>query len=157
MANKASILVISGELEKACVAFNIANAAAASGMEVVMFFTCWGVNIVKKKGRRLKGDSWMNRLMNLTTSGVDRLPLARFHFLGLGSWMMRRLMKARNIQSIPEMMADARELGVRFLVCDNPLAIMGLRKEDLIDEVEDIVGVATYINESAGADLTLFI
>ncbi|MDP2661671.1 MAG: DsrE/DsrF/DrsH-like family protein [Dehalococcoidia bacterium] len=158
MAGKASIVVFSNELDRACSAFTIANGAAASGMEVIMFFSCWGVNLVRKDGGAFRGDSPMNRLMRfLTRGGAARLRLSRFNFLGLGSWMMRRRMKAVNIQSIPEMMADARDLGVRFLVCDNPTAIMGLKKEDLIDEVEDIVGVATYIKESAGAELTLFI
>ncbi|HLE81577.1 MAG TPA: DsrE/DsrF/DrsH-like family protein [Dehalococcoidia bacterium] len=158
MARKASIVVFSDELDRACSAFTIANGAAASGMEVLLFFSCWGVNLVRKDGRAFRGDTLMNRMMNfITRGGAGHLRLSRFKFLGLGSWMMRRLMKAKNIQTIPEMIADARELGVRFLVCDNPTAIMGLKKEDLIDDVEDIVGVATYIKESAGADLTLFI
>lgn len=158
MAGKASIVVFSDELDRACSAFTIANGAAASGMDVTLFFSCWGVNLVRKDGRAFRGDNTMNRLMNfMTRGGAARLRLSRFHFLGLGSWMMRRQMKARNIQSIPEMIADARDLGVRLLVCDNPTAIMGLKKEDLIDGVEDIVGVATYIKESVGADMTLFI
>lgn len=66
-------------------------------------------------------------------------------------------MKAKRIQSIPEMIADARELGVKFVVCENPMDIMGLRREDLIDEVDDIVGAASYINETSGAEITLFI
>lgn len=158
LVRKASIVIFSDELDRACSAFTIANGAAASGMEVVLFFSCWGVNLVRKDGRAFQGNTPMNRLMNfLTAGGATRLRLSRFNLLGIGSWMMRRRMKAVNIQSIPEMMADARDLGVRFLVCDNPIAIMGLRKQNLIDEVEDIVGVATYIKESAGADLTLFI
>ena len=155
---KASIVIFSDELDKACAAFTIANSAAAAGMEVTLYFSCWGVNIVRRKGPLFQGDTLMNRLMSvLTRGGADALKLSRFHIFGLGSWMMRRMMKAKNIQSIPEMMADARELGVRFLVCDNPTAIMGLTREDLIDEVDDIIGAATYVHESAGAELTLFI
>jgi peroxiredoxin family protein len=158
MTQKVSIVVFSDELDKACAAFTIANAAAASGMEVTMFFSCWGVNILRRKEARFSGDDLMSRLMNfLTRGGADRLRLSRFHFGGLGSWMMRRRMKRKNLQSIPEMIQDARELGVRILVCDNPMAIMGLKKEDLIDEVDDIVGAASYINESSGAEITLFI
>jgi peroxiredoxin family protein len=89
--------------------------------------------------------------------GPDRLPVSRFNLLGLGGWLMRRRMRAKGIQSIPEMMADARDLGVRFLVCDNPMAIMGLRREDLIDEVEAVVGAATYVQEASGAEMTLFV
>jgi peroxiredoxin family protein len=75
--------------------------------------------------------------------GAEKLKLSRFDFFGFGSWMMRRMMRAKNIQSIPEMIADAKDLGVKFLVCDNPMAIMELKKEDLIDEVDEIVGAAT--------------
>lgn len=158
MAGKASIVVFSDELDRACSAFTIANGAAASGMDVILFFSCWGVNLVRKDGRTFRGDTTMNRLMNfMARGGAASLRLSRFNFLGIGTRMMRRLMKAKNVQSIPEMISDARDLGVRFLVCDNPTAIMGLKKEDLIDDVEDIVGVATYIKESAGAELTLFI
>jgi len=158
MPRKASIVVFSDELDKACAAFTIANAAAASGMEVTLFFSCWGVNVVRRQGPLFAGDTAMSRFMSfLSRGGAGRLPLSRFNFFGLGSWLMRRLMTAKNIQSIPEMMADAKELGVRFLVCDNPTVIMGLKREDLIDEVEDIVGAATYVHESAGAELTLFI
>ncbi|MDP2953115.1 MAG: DsrE/DsrF/DrsH-like family protein, partial [Chloroflexota bacterium] len=130
----------------------------ASGKEVTLFFSCWGVNIVRRKGASLAGDSPLTRLMNfLSRGGAENLPLSRFHFWGLGSWLMRRRMKAKNLQSIPEMMADARALGVKFLVCDNPMAIMGLKREELIDEVDDIVGAASYIELSAGAEMTLFI
>lgn len=158
MAEKVSVVLFSNELDKACAAFTIANAAAASGMEVTMFFSCWGVNVVRKKGARLSGDDPLSRLLNFfTRGGAGKLPLSKFHFFGLGSWLMRRRMKAKNIQSIPEMIADAKELGVKLLVCDNPMAIMGLKREELIDEVDDIVGAASYINESSGAGLTLFI
>ncbi|MBI4317501.1 MAG: DsrE/DsrF/DrsH-like family protein [Chloroflexi bacterium] len=158
MVKRASIVIFSDELDKACAAFTIANAAAASGMEVNLFFSCWGVNVVRRKGPLFQGDTLMNRLMSLLSrGGAEKLKLSRFDFFGLGSWMMRRMMKEKNIQSIPEMMADAKDLGVKFLVCDNPTAIMGLKREDLIDEVDDIVGAATYVHESAGAELTLFI
>lgn len=158
MADKASIVLFSDELDKACAAFTIANAAAASGMEVTLFFSCWGVNILKKKGVLFSGDGLFIKLMNfLTRGGAAKLPLSRFNFWGLGGWLMRRRMKAKGIQSIPEMIADAKELGVKLIVCDNPMAIMGLKREELIAEVDDIVGAASYINEASSAQITLFI
>lgn len=157
-ANKVSLVVFSQELDKACAAFTIANSAAASGMEVTMFFSCWGVNIVKKRGKAFSGDDFLSKTMNFfSPGGAARLPLSRFNFFGLGGWLMRRRMRSKKIQSIPEMMADAKRLGVKFLVCENPMDIMGLRREELIDEVDDIVGAASYINESSGAEITLFI
>lgn len=158
MAKRAAIVVFGDELDKACAAFTIANAAAASGMEVTLFFSCWGVNLLRRPDRAWVGDRLANRFLNfLTRGGAPRRPLSRFNFLGLGGLLMRRLMKEKNMQSLPELIADAKELGVKFLVCDNPMAIMGLRREDLIDEVDDIVGVASFIKEAAGAELSLFI
>lgn len=158
MARKVSVIVSSDDLEKVCAAFTIVNAAAASGLEVTMFFTCWGINILKKEGSLLQGDNLANRLMSLLTrGGASRLGLSKFNFLGLGGWLMRRQMAIKNIQSIPEMMADARELGVNMFVCDNPMDLFGLKKEDLVDEVEDVLGVASYINKSLGSEITLFI
>jgi peroxiredoxin family protein len=85
-----SIVVISDDLDKAFSAFNIANGAAASGLEVTMFFTCWGVNILKKKGSLLRGDNIVSKLMNfLTRGGASRLGLSKFNFLGTGCELFR--------------------------------------------------------------------
>ena len=158
MARKVSIVVFSNDLEKACAAFNIANGAAASGLEVTMFFTCWGVNVLKKRGSLLLGDNIVSKLMSfMTRGGASRLGLSKFNCLGLGGWLMRRQMAINNIQSIPEMMADARELGVNFFVCDNPMDMFGLKEEDLIDEVKGILGVASYVNKTLGSEIALFI
>jgi len=156
---KASILVVSDDLERACVALNAAVAAAASDMQVVMFFTCWGVKLVKRENLPpFRGDSIMNRALNfLNRGGASRLRLSRYHWWGLGSAMMRRHMARKGLMLIPDLIREAKELGVRFYVCENPLLIMGLKQEDLIDEVEDIVGVTSYISETAGCDITLFV
>ncbi|MDP6101581.1 MAG: DsrE/DsrF/DrsH-like family protein [Dehalococcoidia bacterium] len=162
MGNKMSLVLSTDHLDKVCAALTITNAAAASGMEVSILFTCWGINVVKRKGARPRGEGFLDRVVTaemniLYPSGSDRLPLSRFNFLGLGSWLMRRRMKAKGIQSIPEMLADATDLGVRYIACDNPMTIMGLRREDLIDEVEAVVGAASYIKEASDADITLFV
>lgn len=158
IANKASIVLFSDSLDRACAAFTIANTAAASGMEVSLFFSCWGVNLVRKKGAppRERG-LWPRLIRLLSPIGAHRLGPSRFNFWGLGGWLIRRRMRAQNIQSIPEMMTDAKELGVKFLVCENPIALMGLSREELIPEVDDIVGAASYIQDSSGAEITLFI
>jgi len=156
VGERAVIVVFSDELDRACAAFTIANAAAASGMEVTMFFTCWGVNLVRRKDRRLPGDDLLSRLLNfLNRGGAERRPLSRFNFWGLGARMMRRRMKKVNIQSLPEMIADARSLGVKFVVCDNPMFLFGLKKEDLIGEVDEVVGAATFVDLAADSRLTL--
>lgn len=156
MAEKVTIIIFSDDLDKACAAFNIAIGAAASGKEVILFFTCWGVNLVKKEGGPTKGDNLMTKLLNkMMKNGPRKLSPSRFNFFGLGGWMMRREIAARKMQSIPERMEEAKELGVRFFVCDQPMDLMGLRSEDLIDDVEKIVGVGTYIKEAAESQVNL--
>lgn len=158
MAERFCLVLSTDHLDKVFSAFNIANAAAASDMEVSIYFSSWGLNVVKRRGARPRGEGFLARLMSfLSARGADRLPVSRFNFLGLGGWMMRRRMKDEGIQSIPEMMADARDLGVRFIACNDPLAIMGLRREDLIDEVDTVAGTASYVLEASGAEITLFI
>lgn len=158
MAERLSLVLSTDYLDKVCPAFTIANAAAASGMEVTILFTCWGLNLVKRRGAHPRGEGFLARLMSFfAPRGPDRLPVSRFNFLGLGSWLMRRRMKATGIQSIPELMADARDLGVRFIVCDNPVAIMGLRREDFVDQVDAVVGATSYVQEASGAEMTLFV
>ncbi|MEE9202974.1 MAG: DsrE/DsrF/DrsH-like family protein [Dehalococcoidia bacterium] len=158
MADRLSLVLSTDHLDKVFSAFNIANAAAASGMEVSIYFSSWSLNLVKRRGAHPRGEGFLARLLSFFSArGPDRLPLSRFNFLGIGGWMMRRRMKAEGIQSIPEMMSDARDLGVRFIACDNPLAIMGLRREDLIDEMDAVVGTASYVQEASEADITLFV
>ena len=112
MAEKLFLVLSTDYLDRVCPAFTLANAAAASGMEVSILFTCWGLNLVKRPGARPRGEgplAWM--MSRLSVRGPDRLPISRHNLLGIGGWMMRRRMRAKGVQSIPEMMADARELG----------------------------------------------
>jgi len=156
MANKASIMVLNDHLDKACAALHIAIGAAASGMEVVMLFTCFGVNILKKPNVGYKGDDFRNKMMNfMTRGGMDKINPSKMSMMGLGRSMMKKLMKKKNMQSIPELLAEAKGLGVKIWVCDNPMHMMGLQKEDLIDEVDEIVGVFSYIKEASESEITL--
>ena len=158
MARKLSLVIFGDELDRACAALHIANAAAASGLEVMIFFTCWGVNLLKAEGRRWRGDNWISRLINLLAGGGTQRPsLTKFNFLGLGSWLMRRQMAYKNLQSLPELMADAHELGVQFYACDTPMDLFGLKAQDLIPQVEEVIGTASYVNKTLGSDTTLFI
>jgi peroxiredoxin family protein len=94
----------------------------------------------------------MNKMMK---SGPKKLNPSKFNFFGLGGWLMRREMAIKKIQSIPEKMEMAKELGVRFLVCDQPMTMMSLKREDLINDVEKIVGVGTYTKEVSESQVNL--
>jgi len=159
MADKATIVVFSGEFDKALAAFVIANGAAASGMDVTMFFTFWGLNLIKKDKGAIKGaTNWMQKMMGMMNrGGHSRLPLSKFNMGGAGKMMMKKIMKGQKVQSLDEMMADAADLGVKMIACKMSMDVMGVCKEDLIPEVSEIVGVATYINEGKNSKINLFI
>ena len=155
---KATIIVFSGELDKVLAAFNIAVGAASSGMEVAMFFTFWGLNVLKKKGLKLRGKSLKQKIMNLMNSSTaDSLPLSKFNMLGAGPVMMKSLMKDSRFPQLRELMKTAKELGVKFVACTTTIKMMGLTKDDFIPEVDSYAGVATYLNIAKNSKLNLFI
>jgi peroxiredoxin family protein len=156
MTEKVVLILFSDDLDKACAAFNVAIGAAASGKEVIMFFTCWGINLVKRENGPTKGDTLVSKMLNkMMKSGPKKLNPSRLNFLGIGGWLMRREMAIKKMQSIPEKMEDALALGVQFWVCDQPMQLMGLKREDLIDDVEKVCGVATYVKEVAESQVNL--
>jgi peroxiredoxin family protein len=158
MPKKVTLVVFSGDLDKALAAFNIAIGAASAGMEVSMFFTFWGLNIIKRSEGRIRSKGIMRRMLNLMNrGGSKRLPLSKFHMMGSGTWMMKRLMKDVKFPQLEELMAMAREMGVKFIACTTTMGIMGIGKEALILEVDSFAGVATYLAEAEEAKVNLFI
>lgn len=152
---KASIIVFSGDLDKAMAALVIATGAAASGMDVTLFFTFWGLNILKKGGA-WRGEGFMGKMFNLMARGGGAIGPSRLNMLGIGRWLMKRMMRQKNVRLPTELLSEARDLGVKFLACEMSMRVMGVRKEDLLD-VDDIVGVATYIQNASDSEVTLFI
>jgi peroxiredoxin family protein len=149
MAEKITLVVFSGEMDKAMAAFNIAIGAASMGMEVSMFFTFWGLNIIKKNEGLIKSRGLMRKMLNsMNRGGSKRLPLSRFHMAGLGKWMMDKLMREARFPSVDELIATAKEAGVKFIVCTNTMGVMGLSKEAFIPEVDSFGGVAAYLAEA---------
>ena len=158
MPEKVTLVVFSGELDKALAAFNIAIGAASMGMEVSMFFTFWGLNIVKKNEGLIKSRGIMRKMLNfMNRGGSKRLPLSKFHMLGLGKWMMGKLMRKVKSPSLEEMMALAKESGVKFIACTTTMGMMGISKEAFIPEVDSFAGVATYLAEAKEGRVNLFI
>jgi len=158
MAEKITLVVFSGEMDKAMAAFNIAIGAASMGMEVSMFFTFWGLNIIKKNEGSIKSRGIMRKMLNfMNRGGSKRLPLSRFHMLGLGKWMMSKLMRETKFPSVDELIATAKEAGVKFIACTNTMGVMGLSKEAFISEVDSFGGVAAYLAEAKEGRVNLFV
>jgi peroxiredoxin family protein len=158
MKEKATLVVFSGDLDKALAAFNLAVGAASMGMEVDMFFTFWGLNIIKRNDAPIKSRGLMRSMLNvINRGGARRVRLSKFHMFGIGTWMMKRLMKDIRFPQLEEMMDSAREFGVRFIACTTSMGIMGLAREDLIPEVDTVAGVATYLAEARESRVNLFV
>lgn len=160
MANDESITIIvfSGELDRALAAFNLANTAASMDMDVSMFFTFWGLGVVKK-GSLARGKmgllQWMMNLMN--RGGAEHLKLSRMNMLGMGKGAMESLMKKYRMPALGEMIDMAKAQGVKFVACTTSIALMGLTEEDFIEEVNEFAGAATYLDLASRGNVNLFI
>ncbi|WP_366922678.1 DsrE/DsrF/DrsH-like family protein [Metallumcola ferriviriculae] len=154
---KLSIIVFSGELDKALATMNIATGAAASGMEVTLFFTFWGVSMLKKKGPKKGASTILGKMFDkMLPGGPDKLPLSNLNMGGMGSKMMRKQMKSKKVQSLPEFLELAQELDIKMVACTMSMDVMEIPKEDLIDGIE-YGGVAAFLNEASESKFSLFI
>jgi peroxiredoxin family protein len=139
MANKATIIVHSGDMDKVYSALIIANGALSMGMEASLYFTFWGLKRLKK-------------------GGLDKGPLSKMNMLGLGKWMVKRKMQKASVVSLEKLLQDFKELGGKILACDMTMEIMGIKKEDLRDDlISEYCAVGTYMNEAKESTVTLFI
>lgn len=155
--SKLSIICMSGDFDKAIAIFTLASGAAAVNYEVNLFFTFWGLDIIKKKqGRGFIGKGILARFFNFLLGGRNNLPLSRLNFAGLSPVLMTGLMKDRNVATLPELFDAARALGVNFYACEMAMHVLGLERDDFIPDVKDILGVATFLELSKGGQ-TLFI
>jgi len=150
-----SIIVFSGDMDKVMAAFIIATTSAAMGRETTMFFTFWGLKAIQKGNYTGKG--FFGKMLGMMNrGGIERLGPSKFNFGGLGRWMFNKMMKDQNVTSLPELRQMAIDLDVKFHACLMSMDVMEISREDLIDEVDDIVGAATYC-EAALRGKTLFI
>ncbi|WP_048190231.1 DsrE/DsrF/DrsH-like family protein [Methanobacterium sp. SMA-27] len=137
--DKATIIVHSGDMDKIYSALIVANGALSMGMEASLYFTFWG-------------------LQRLQKGGLEKGPLSKMHFLGLGKSMIKSRMKKANVVSLEHLFKDFKELGGKVIACEMTMEIMGVSKEDLDQNLIDEYGaVGTYINEARDSKITLFI
>jgi len=156
--NKAkTIVVFSGDLDHAIAAFFIANGAASMGQQVTMFFTFWGLNMLRREDAAPVSKSLTEKMFDSALpKSADDLKLSQLHMAGLGTRMMKKIMQDRNIDSLPGLIKSAQALGVRLIACQTTMDLMGIRVEELLDGVE-VGGVATFINATDQANASLFI
>ena len=157
--DKLTIVMFSGDLDHALAGFTLATTAASMGMEVNMFFTYWGLNIIKKNEGRIRSRGLMRKMLNfMNRGGSKRLKLSRFNMFGLGTWMMKKLMKDVNIPSLDEMITMAQEMGVKLVPCSTTCGVMGLSEKDAFREnIASLAGAAFFLNEARESKITLFI
>ena len=152
-----SMVVFSGDLDKAIAAFIIANGAASMGRKVHMFFTFWGLNILRRSEKTgTKKDVVSSMFGRMMPRGSLKLGLSKMNMGGMGSKMIRGVMRKKNISSLEELMEQAIRSGVEITACSMSMDVMGIRKEELIDGVK-IGGVASFLASSENSDATLFI
>ena len=150
----ATMVVFSGDLDKALASMIIASGAAAYGKKVTIFFTFWGLSILKKQKVKKSGLAKLFDIM--LPSKANNLPLSQMNMGGMGASMIKYIMKQKNVDSLPDMIEQAHQLGVKFVACTMSMDLMGIEKEELFDFVE-YGGVATFIGDSEQANMQLFI
>jgi len=155
---KLTIVVFSGNLDRALAAFMLATTGASMGMEVSMFFTFWGLNIIKKNEGGIRSKGLMRKMLNLINrGGSKRLRLSKFNMFGLGTWMMKRLMKDINMPSIDEFITMTHQMGVKLIACTTSCGVMGLAEDSFRSEVESLAGAAYFLGEARESKVALFI
>jgi peroxiredoxin family protein len=150
-------VVFSDSFDKAMAAFIIANGAAAMGSGVTMFFTFWGLNLLRQDRAVPVRKTPIERMFGwMMPRGAEKAVLSKMNMAGMGTAMIKGIMKKKNVLSLPELIAAAREAGVRLVACNMTMDLMGIKREELIDGVEE-GGVAAYLDRAGAANVNLFI
>jgi NADPH-dependent 2,4-dienoyl-CoA reductase/sulfur reductase-like enzyme/peroxiredoxin family protein/rhodanese-related sulfurtransferase/TusA-related sulfurtransferase len=153
----ATLIVFSDDLDKALASFVLANGAAAAGKKVTMFFTFWGLSVIKRQDSPKVAKDFMGKMFGaMLPKNSKKLALSKMNFAGAGRVMMKMRMKAKNVDMVESMMESARKAGVRLVACQMSMDIMGVAHEELMDGVE-IGGVATYMEAAVNSGVNLFI
>jgi peroxiredoxin family protein len=154
--DRASILVFSGDFDHLLSAFIVAVGAVSMGVEVSMYFTFWGLAALKRK-TIFAGKKIEERLLSLILpGGPDGVGTSRLNMFGLGPALFKRMMADKHVETLPGLIAVARELGVKLTACKMTMDVMGIRDDELIEGVE-YGGAATYVAEAIESKITLFI
>lgn len=154
--DRLSMVVFSGDLDKTIAAFIIATGAAAMGLEVSMFFTFWGLSVVKKQ-KSYDGKNLLEKgFTAMLPAGTGQLQLSQMNFFGTGAKIIRKLMQEHDVNSLEEFVEMAQEFGVRMVACDMSRELLGIHDEELIDGLE-FGGVASFMGDAARSKVSMFI
>ncbi|MDB9823386.1 DsrE/DsrF/DrsH-like family protein [Deltaproteobacteria bacterium] len=158
-SNKLSMVVFSGDMDKVLASFIIATGAVAMGMEAVMFFTFWGTPVLRDKNKKAGGKDVMGKMFGaMLPKGTGEVKLSKMNMGGMGTVMMKSLMKKKNVASLEEMLEMAEELGVHIYVCEMSMDLMGFKREEMIDYNDlTFCGVAKFLEEAKDSRVQLFI
>jgi len=156
-AEKLVIFAWSGELDKIWPTLILATTGAAMGKETTVFFTFWGLFHLVKNDVRITGENWMQKMLSMMNrGGTGHLKLSKMNFAGAGKAMMLHLAGEHKVATPQELMTLAQEMGVKMVPCQMTMDLLGLRREDLIDGLEEPAGATTALADAQGA-ITLFI
>jgi peroxiredoxin family protein/TusA-related sulfurtransferase len=152
-----TLIVFSGDLDKVLASFIIANGAAAMGRPVTMFFTFWGLNALRKREKQPVKKPFMDAMFGaMMPRGTSKLTLSNMNMGGMGTAMMKKVMKDKNIDSLEDLMKQAMFNGVKIVACTMSMDVMGITKEELIDGIE-YAGVAAYLGDAEESNVNLFV
>jgi peroxiredoxin family protein len=155
--NKLSMVVFSGDMDKVMAAYIIATGAAASGMEVVMFFTFWGLKAIQKPGKSTGKGLFGRMLSVMNRGGLDAIGPSRLNMGGMGRWMFKLMMKQKGVTPLPDLYEMAEDLGVQMIPCQMSMDVMEYTPEVFQENIGTPVGVATFLEHAAESKVTLFI
>jgi len=152
-----TIVVFSGDFDKAMAAFIIANGAVAMGSEVTLFFTFWGLNLLRRPESIPVQKNFVEKMFGfMMPRGAEKTSLSNMNMCGVGTQMIKGIMKKKNVASLTKLINQAQEGGVKMVACAMSMDLMGIKKEELIEGVEE-GGVAMYLNQAEAAGVNLFI
>jgi peroxiredoxin family protein len=154
---KFSLILFSGDFDKAMAALTLANGAAGRNMEVSIFFTFWGMSLLRKKV--LKGNNLLENMFKaLMPVGVDKVGLSKMNFLGIGPRLMKKLIRQKDGQTAKDLLEMAMDRKVKFIACEASLKLLGIKRDELIDyELLDIAGVDVFLQNAMESKVSLFI
>ena len=157
-AKKMAMICWSSDLDRVWPVLILATTAAASGLEVDVFFTFWGLRVLQRNEVRTTGSNWMQKMESMVDrGGTDHLKLGKIHFGGAGTKMIKMLAKEYKVASPSELLEMAMDLGVRLHPCQMTMELYGLSKDDFIDGLQTPIGAASFIDMAAEADISMFI
>lgn len=157
-AKRLAMVCWSSDLDRVWPTLILATTGAASGLEVDVFFTFWGLRVLQRNDKRVTGTNWMQKAESLVDrGGTDHLKLGKIHFGGAGTMMIKKLAKQYKVATPTELLEMALSVGVRMHPCQMTMDLYGLKQEDFVEGLQPTLGAASFIDMAAKADITLFI